>query len=389
MRKIGLRKVPLIWSLALAGCGARGIAGQTTAASLAADPPPSPIESAEVIVRDSQLNAWKPAYEALIERYRAIAADPYAFEDTERQGEYGVVEVAKYLGEGAMHEFGYVMEDLSGDGVPELAIGTLDGIIYSLYTFHDGQPLLVFEGGSRCVYVYMGSGHFFCDSSISADQSGKGIYILDEDGTGMECESFLFTGRDDNGDPAVFSNMSGSWDPSESEPAEMTVEDFWNLDSPGELLPLIPFAARNQCTENTEYPVSVLLVSETDPGNYYRITVDDGPDACELLFVTDWVVQEFTLWNLMMTDVQESGDVILTADRAISSEGEDISFQLVPEVPLCIQLVIPGDLPAYGISYRDDGNLYCFVIEISGEDGSLLMTRAELGEGRFILHPVG
>ena len=250
MRKIGLRKVPLIWSLALAGCGARGITGQTTAASLAADPPPSPIESAEVIVRDSQLNAWKPAYEALIERYRAITADPYAFEDTERQGEYGVVEVAKYLGEGAMHEFGYVMEDLSGDGVPELAIGTLDGIIYSLYTFHDGQPLLVFEGGSRCVYVYMGSGHFFCDSSISADQSGKGIYILDEDGTGMECESFLFTGRDDNGDPAVFSNMSGSWDPSESEPAEMTVEDFWNLDSPGELLPLIPFAARNQCTEN-------------------------------------------------------------------------------------------------------------------------------------------
>ena len=51
--------------------------------------------------------------------------------------------------------------------------------------------------------------------------------------------------------------------------------------------------------------------------------------------------------------------------------------------------MIPGDLPAYGISYRDDGNLYCFVIEISGEDGSLLMTRAELGEGRFILHPVG
>ena len=144
MRKVGLRKVPLIWLLALAGCGARGIAGQTTAASLAADPPPSPIESAEVIVRDSQLNAWKPAYEALIERYRAITADPYAFEDTERQGEYGVVEVAKYLGEGAMHEFGYVMEDLSGDGVPELAIGTLDGIIYSLYTFHDGQPLLVF-----------------------------------------------------------------------------------------------------------------------------------------------------------------------------------------------------------------------------------------------------
>ena len=235
----------------------------------------------------------------------------------------------------------------------------------------------------------MGSGHFFCDSSISADQSGKGIYILDEDGTGMECESFLFTCRDDNGDPAVFSNVSGSWDPSESEPAEMTVEDFWNLDSPGELLPLIPFAARNQGTENTEYPVSVLLVSETYPGNYYRITVDDGPDACELLFVTDRVVQEFTLWNLMMTDVQESGDVILTADRTISSEGEDISFQLVPEVPLGIQLVIPGDLPAYGISYRDDGNLYCFVIEISGENGSLLMTRAELGEGRFILHSVG
>ena len=48
--------------------------------------------------------------------------------------------------------------------------------------------------------------------------------------------------------------------------------------------------------------------------------------------------------------------------------------------------IFPGDLPAYGISYVDaGGDLRRFAIEVSGDDGSVLLEEANSLETQFIL----
>ncbi len=63
---------------------------------------------------------------------------------------------------------------------------------------------------------------------------------------------------------------------------------------------------------------------------------------------------------------------------------------MTPDTPIAVQLIFPGDLPAYGISYEDQhGILRRFAMEVSGEDGSLLLREADSEVGEFVLHPSG
>ena len=76
------------------------------------------------------------------------------------------------------------------------------------------------------------------------------MFHLTKNGTGLECESFLFTGLNSDGDPEVYCNETGSWSPAESEKADMTAEDFWALDTPGDPLPLTPFSGTDGGSAN-------------------------------------------------------------------------------------------------------------------------------------------
>ena len=85
------------------------------------------------------------AYGELVERFRALVSDPFG-QDSDKPGEMGVLETARAAGDNAVYEMGYLIEDLSGDGIPELAVGGLNGMTNALYTLVDGKPELVFEG---------------------------------------------------------------------------------------------------------------------------------------------------------------------------------------------------------------------------------------------------
>ena len=111
-------------------------------------------------------------YSKLVERFRALVVDPFG-QDSDEPGEIGVLEAARDAGDRAEYEMGYLVEDLSGDGIPELAVGQLGGPINALYTLVDGQPELVFEGWYRSSYVYMGDGHFYYYGSSSAAKTGQ------------------------------------------------------------------------------------------------------------------------------------------------------------------------------------------------------------------------
>ena len=327
------------------------------------------------------------AYDNLIERYRFLVTQPYMVEDIAEYGEFGVIESARAMGDDAVYEMGYLIEDLSGDGIAELVVGETDGPINALFTLVDGEPQLVFEGWSRSSYVYMGGGYFYYYGSNSAAESGQGIFYLTEDATTLECDSFLFTGLNSEGDFVVYCNESGSWDPEESTKSDKTIEDFWALDSPGEALPLTPFSdSGNLNAGESKSPVEVRYLTESLLGEYDldRVTLYDGPDACCILLTSDSWVSSLNLWSLFVEDVGDDGTITCSATLA----GEDCHWDTVtPDTPIAVQLIFPGDLPAYGISYEDQqGVLHCYAIEISGEDGSLLLREADFNGNRFVLH---
>ena len=323
------------------------------------------------------------AYNELVERFRALVADPFG-QDCDEPGEMGVLEAARAAGDRAEYEMGYLVEDLSGDGIPELAVGELSGPINALYTQVDGQPELVFEGWYRSSYVYMGDGHFYYYGSSSAAESGQGVFYLTKDGTALECESFLFTGLDSGGDIRVYYNETGSWDPAESEKSDMTAEDFWALDPAGEALPLTPFSGTDSfSTVESEFPVSVQYLTEVGGEDYNWVTLYDSPDACCILITSDSRVSDMSIWNLFVEDVADDGTMTLSATLA----GDDCHWDTVTsDTPIAVQLIFPGDLPAYGISYEDQhGVLRRFAIEVSGYDGSLLLREADPNESEFVL----
>ena len=87
------------------------------------------------------------AYSELVERFRALVSDPFG-QDSDEPGEMGVLESARAAGDNAVYEMGYLIEDLSGDGIPELAVGGLNGMTNALYTLVDGKPKLSLRAGT-------------------------------------------------------------------------------------------------------------------------------------------------------------------------------------------------------------------------------------------------
>ena len=327
------------------------------------------------------------AYSELVERFRTLVSDPFG-QDSDKPGEMGVLEAARAAGDNAVYEMGYVIEDLSGDGIPELAVGGLNGMTNALYTLVDGKPELVFEGWYRSSYVYMGDGYFYYYGSNSASESGQGVFYLTKNGTGLECESFLFTSLNSDGDLEVYRNETGSWNPAESEKSDMTAEDFWALDPPGDPLPLTPFSGTDGGSANESgAPVSVQYLTEAGDVDCNWVTLYDGPDSCCILFTTDSRVTDFTLLDLFAEDFTETGAVIFSATPVeLDEERDSLPSVMTPDTPVAVQLIFPGDLPAYGISYVDaGGNLRRFAIEVSGYDGSVLLEEADPLETQFIL----
>lgn len=168
------------------------------------------------------------------------------------------------------------------------------------------------------------------------------------------------------------------------------MEEFWQMDTPVEPLPLIPFAAINSDSQAPDDPVSVLYMARTDYGKDARFTLNDGPNASVLFFIPDRPLYNFTIWHLTVEDIQDNGDIIFSAETAISLDGKLLSLPLAPSIPAVVQLVFLGDLPAYGMTYMDeDGNRCCDVMELSGEDGSLVIRKANPDAGKFVLPAAG
>ena len=129
----------------------------------------------------------------------------------------------------------------------------------------------------------------------------------------------------------------------------------------------------------TETPVLRIVDVEDFPIKDYDYNIyeydefmeADSEDLPKVKFVlhSDAAISKVHLFSIFLTSFdKETGDAVYEATL------EDIQYQLDPEHPLCVGAVIWGDMPNLAVGYEDPNGEYHFAfIEISGEDGSLVL----------------
>ena len=99
-----------------------------------------------------------------------------------------------------LNRIGYKIEDISGDGIPELIIGEIDhehpdrgSRIVLIFTYVDGEAKFVLKGWSRSRYYLLDDGLLYHEGSGGAAYSILTISRLSEDGTSRKTLEELST----------------------------------------------------------------------------------------------------------------------------------------------------------------------------------------------------
>ncbi len=292
--------------------------------------------------------------------------------------------------EEALMQIGYAVQDISGDGIPELLIGDMENgssssfrgsNVYAVYSQAYGAPQLSFEGWARNRYYMMGKrGRFLHEGSGGAANSLFGTYGISYDGTQLECKDFYFT-EPKNGqwDSIVYyHNTSGVPDASVSQEVAMTPSDFLHmqekLEAQTQHLRLIPFSeyAPSMGQEEAVSGGMVQVEWADEALSRYSDRIEFIADSSEyqvkLLFSTQEGVRNFNILQLT-PEMDENGNLTYSYVEIYQSDW------LSPEKPLVLGMVFYGDTPGYGISYEDEnGHVRRFAVGMSGNDGSLFLS---------------
>lgn len=102
----------------------------------------------------------------------------------------------------------------------------------------------------------------------------------------------------------------------------------------------------------------------------YSVFIADRTDAqTVVVFSSEISIENVKVLELQLMDVDENGNLSFSTEELYTLK------ELSPECPLVVGMTFVGLIPNYGISYVDeDGVTRNFTIEISGMDGSLLLS---------------
>lgn len=290
--------------LALAGCGKQQAqqpdvspvgTEQTTAAP---EPSATPDPNAEKAYQEAMR-----AYETVMEQNCDIIYNGY---DTENDSPFvssGVIELSSMPRAELLQYLGYAFEDVSGDGVPELIIGTIPNenaevpeiqLLLGGYACRDGEPVCFLEGWARNVYEWLGGGRFFNYGSGGYAYSGFGTFRLAEDDTELSCEEWYFSdtkGADDS-EIGYYHNQTGVWDKNAAEELDIDADAFWALsnkfDAEIKTMELTPFA---------EYPYTSFRVTE-------KTAYEAVSNYCHKMY--DWSIAEDNIMYVTPGEETES-----------------------------------------------------------------------------------
>lgn len=284
----------------------------------------------------------------------------------------------------AANNTGYALEDLNGDDIPELLICDVsrhDGLlaygstIYALYTCRDGQPVLFFEGWARNRYSLLTDNTILNIGSGGAMYAIWGIYNLSPDGTELQCLDYFFTHEKDGDfeNIAFYHNLTGEWDPDLSEELEMTEEQFWQLqqdavDRIGEIS-LIPFSEYGFDRFGSFVQAQWLDEVTDKPESYTEFSVNEDATQSKILFSSFGTVRDFRLLSLTFRDMDDNGKMNYDTEEIYALE------HLTEDRPLVVGISFFGTIPNNGIRFTNDkGETRTYALQISGENGSILLT---------------
>ena len=153
----------------------------------------------------------------------------------------------------------------------------------------------------------------------------------------------------------------------EEPPAADNTDNEYN-DNSGEV-------SENEPQIRVEWADEAVLTAEHDECDIF----EPSEEQAQVAFSSDTPVNEFLILELTLTDCSEEGVMTFNAYPAASPD-------ITPGKPLVIGFTFMGDIPEYGFQYEDaDGNLRRFAMEISGEDGSLVIREASMEYYDFVL----
>lgn len=102
---------------------------------------------------------------------------------------------------------------------------------------------------------------------------------------------------------------------------------------------------------------------------YDTFIASSSEPRVRMVFSVKSPVKDFKVLALNATDIDANGKVIYAVDERY------VQDKLTPERPLVMETVFFGSIPNNGISYVDgNGVLKRFTVEISGKDGSLILS---------------
>ena len=156
-----------------------------------------PVQTADAYIT---VNKVSETYDSLLSKYTQVVAGS----DATQFGFTYLCNLDRNLG--------YMLQDLDGNGVYELLIGSTygDGMIYEAYTLVNGAPTLLFQSGERDRY-YLSNGQpaiFYRHTSSGAASSEDITYTYS--GTGLNAVETLWTDGYDAYGQACYYHCYGS-----------------------------------------------------------------------------------------------------------------------------------------------------------------------------------
>ena len=369
MRKKLAALLILSTSLLLFGCGEDKKAAQ-------AAPPASTPQAVQAVKKD------------YAQQYAPIMESAYAFvlkNGEEKDGFNSLAEGKQFNGAQKAGELiGYTMQDISGDGVPELILGYAEqkqgqGLygsdIYAVYTLENGKPQLKFEAWFKDRLRLLKDNTLFMQGTSGAAESYTGRFALA--GTKKKCLDFFFTKPDEQnpGQIIVYHNQNGTSDPKQSEKSPVSLEELGDMGSdfsfePVEFLPLKNYPQQGfKGLAKKHIAIAWQKDSRLDLAQAERFSAPNADSAAKVVLISDEPLTSFKVLGLELANIDESGKVSYNVKTLYAKD------KLQAKAPFVLTLTAFEFTPYTGISFEDDlGRVRQFAIGQSGMDGSVMLS---------------
>lgn len=338
-------------------------------------------------------------YDGILQKYYDVLyADWYTPLTAEDIEDMGLCYMLAYLHEDEKAWVGYYLQDINGDGIDELFIGSNTPYyiesIYQLYTVVDGEPTPVFTAGERDALYLCGDGTLLREGSSSASESFSLIYRLDDTGWARVQEGVIY---DDNAVEGPYFLLKGEEETAvsekqftdtqlayEKEKIFVTYNSLYTWRNGETAFPVYPEGTSDGSSHQQRpvtqsvSPAQIQNASDSEQGYFSAQTLYDpqtGVPTAKVLVPSGWDSSVSVNWSFMSTSSPGVGRVTLQSpdDRATILM---VSNQALADITSNGTRIGEGTDPALYMTtlhYRDASGVQLIGLQNEGYGGAELI----------------